>query len=97
MHRASNHVRSRRCAATTGSELMTANQVSAFQAGAGVTPATLLLGIASVVLTLAIVWATWVTLGTLRAWQNGELSLFDLILSGVRASVVLLILGFYLR
>ena len=76
---------------------MTANQVAAFQAGSGVTPGTLLLGVASVVLTLAIVWATWVTLGTFRAWQSGELSLFDLIWGGVRASIVLLVLGFYLR
>lgn len=76
---------------------MTANQVAAFQAGSGVTPGALLLGVASVVLTLAIVWATWVTLGTFRAWQSGELSLFDLIWSGVRASIVLLVLGFYLR
>ena len=76
---------------------MTANQVAAFQAGSGVTPGALLLGVAGIVLTLAIVWATWVTLGTFRAWQNGELSLFDLILGGVRASVVLLVLGFYLR
>lgn len=97
MPRASNPVRFRRYAATTGSDLMTANQVGAFQAGSGVTPAALLLGIASVVLTLAIVWATWVTLGTFRAWQNGELSLFDLIFGGVRASIVLLVLGFYLR
>ena len=76
---------------------MTANQVAAFQAGSGVTPGALLLGVASVVLTLAIVWATWVTLGTFRAWQSGELSLFDLIWGGVRASIVLLVLGFYLR
>ncbi len=76
---------------------MTANQVAAFQAGSGVTPGALLLGVGSVVLTLAIVWATWVTLGTFRAWQSGELSLFDLIWGGVRASIVLLVLGFYLR
>lgn len=97
MHRASNRAHFLRCAVITDSDLMTANQVSAFQAGSGVTPAALLLAIASVVLTLAIVWATWVSLGTFRAWQNGELSLFDLILGGVRASIVLLVLGFYLR
>jgi len=50
---------------------MTAAQSSAFQAGSGITPATLLTGIASVVLTLAFVWVLWVSLGTLRAWHDG--------------------------
>ena len=97
MHRGSSHAHFRHCAVTTGNDAMTANQVTAFQAGSGVTPGSLLLGVASIVLTLAIVWAAWVTLGTFRAWQDGELSLFDLIWGGVRASIVLLVLGFYLR
>ena len=97
MHHALSRARFRHCAATTGNDAVTANQVTAFQAGSGVTPGSLLLGVASIVLTLAIVWAAWVTLGTFRAWQDGELSLFDLIWGGVRASIVLLVLGFYLR
>ena len=45
---------------------MTAAQNTAFQAGAGITPATLLTGIASVVLVLAFIWVLWVTWGTFR-------------------------------
>ncbi|MEW8072777.1 MAG: TIGR03758 family integrating conjugative element protein, partial [Candidatus Thiodiazotropha endolucinida] len=56
---------------------MTAAQNTAFQAGSGFTPATLLTGIASVVLVLAFVWVIWVSLGTFRAWQNGQVVLFD--------------------
>ena len=97
MHRASSRARFRRCVATTGNDAVTANQVTAFQAGSGVAPGSLLLAIASIVLTLAIVWAAWVTLGAFRGWQDGELSLFDLIWGWVRASIVLLVLGFYLR
>ena len=76
---------------------MTGAQNAAFQAGAGVTPSALLTGIASVVLVLAFVWVIWVSLGTFRAWQGGQLALFDVLWSALRASIVLLVLGFYLR
>jgi integrating conjugative element protein (TIGR03758 family) len=76
---------------------MTAAQSAAFQAGSGITPATLRTGIAGVVLTLAFVWVLWVSLGTLRAWHDGQLGVFDLVWSALRASIVLLVLGFYLR
>ena len=76
---------------------MTGAQNAAFQAGAGITPATLLTGIASVVLVLAFVWVMWVSVGTFRAWQNGQVALFDVVWSTLRASIVLLVLGFYLR
>ncbi len=76
---------------------MTAAQNMAFQAGSGFTPATLLTGIASVILVLAFIWVIWVTLGTFRAWQNGQVVLFDVIWNTLRASIVLMVLGFYLR
>ena len=76
---------------------MTAGQNAAFQAGSGVTPATLLTGIASVVLILTFIWVIWVSVGTFRAWQNGQVVLFDVAWNTLRASIVLLVLGFYLR
>ena len=76
---------------------MTPAQDAAFQAGSGVTASTLLTAIASVVIVLAFVWVIWVTLGTFRAWQNGQVVLFDVIWATLRASIVLMVLGFYLR
>ena len=76
---------------------MTHAQSAAFQAGSGITPGTLLTGIAGVVLVLAFVWVIWVSLGTFRAWQGGQLALFDVLWTALRASIVLLVLGFYLR
>lgn len=76
---------------------MTSAQQAAFQAGSGVTPGTLLLAIAGSVLVLVIVWVIWVTLGSFRAWQDGQLTLFDLIWAALRACIVLMVLGFYLR
>ncbi|MFN2289198.1 MAG: TIGR03758 family integrating conjugative element protein [Chromatocurvus sp.] len=76
---------------------MSPAQISAFQAGSGVTPAVLLVTIASVVLVLVFVWVIWVTLGSFRAWQDGKIPLFDLIWAALRASIILMVLGFYLR
>ncbi|PLW83339.1 TIGR03758 family integrating conjugative element protein [Kineobactrum sediminis] len=76
---------------------MTPTQTAAFQAGSGTTPTSLLLAIASVVLVLAFVWVIWVTVGSFRAWQEGQMSLFDLLWASLRASIILLVLGFYLR
>ena len=76
---------------------MTAAQEAAFQAGSGVTAATLLTAIASIVLVLAFVWVIWITVGSFRAWQDGQISLLDLTWAALRASIVLLVLGFYLR
>ena len=76
---------------------MTSAQSAAFQAGSGVTPGTLLTAIASVILMLAFVWVMWVSLGSFRAWQGRQINLFDLVWAALRASIVLLVLGFYLR
>jgi integrating conjugative element protein (TIGR03758 family) len=76
---------------------MNAAQLAAFQAASGVAATTLLVGIASMVLVLAFVWVIWVTLGSFRAWQDGKASLFDLTWGMLRASIILMVLGFYLR
>ena len=76
---------------------MDAAQRAAFQAGSGIAPGTLLNAIAAIVLVLTFVWVIWVSLGTLRAWQDGQVGVFDLAWGALRASIVLLVLGFYLR
>lgn len=76
---------------------MTPAQSTAFQAGSGVTPSTLLTAIASIIVVLAFVWVIWVTFGTFRAWQDGQVGIFDLMWSALRACIVLMVFGFYLR
>ncbi len=76
---------------------MTSAQSAAFQAGSGITPGTLLTAISGMVLVLGFVWVTWVTLGTFRAWQDGQVGVFDLMWGALRASIVLLVLGYYLN
>jgi len=76
---------------------MSPAQQGAFQAGSGVTPGTLLTAIASMTLVLAFVWVVWVSMGIFRAWQAGQATIFDLAWNALRASIVLMVLGFYLR
>ena len=76
---------------------MTAAQQAAFQAGSGITSGTMMTAIASMILVLVFVWVIWVALGAFRAWQDGQATVFDLTWSTLRASIVLMVLGFYLR
>lgn len=76
---------------------MDASQQAAFQAGAGISADAVLLGIASIVMLLILIWALWVTFGTFRAWQDGAVSLFDLAWVALRASIIVMVLGYYLR
>lgn len=76
---------------------MNAEQEAAFQAGSGVAPAVLTVGIAAIVIVLAFVWVMWIAIGTFRAWRDGEIELLELAWAVLRASIVLMVLGFYLR
>lgn len=69
----------------------------AFELGAGVSVDTVLLAIASVVLVLALVWAMWITFGAFRSWQDGSTGLFDVAWSALRVSILLMVLGYYIR
>ncbi len=76
---------------------MNSAQQAAFQAGSGVAPSTLATAIASITVLLAFIWVVWVVLGSFRAWQTGQCALFDVMWAALRASIVLMVLGFYLR
>lgn len=76
---------------------MRATQQAAFQAGAGISANAVLIGVASIVMVLIFIWALWVTFGMFRAWHEGNATLFDLAWSALRASIVVMALGFYVR
>ena len=76
---------------------MTPAQTAAFESGSGVSPDTLTTAIAGVILVLALLWVAWLMLGSFRAWQTGQGSLFALASTAIRGSIVLLVLGFYLH
>jgi integrating conjugative element protein (TIGR03758 family) len=70
---------------------------AAFTTGAGVEPSALLLAIAAGILTLLTLWVAWVAYGQLRSWRAGYGTLYDLVWTVMRASLLLLVLGFFIR
>ena len=76
---------------------MTDAQRLAFRLGSGADASTVHLGIASAALVLAFVWVLWITFGVFRSWHDGNAQLFDVAWSVLRASIVLMVLGYYLR
>ena len=76
---------------------MNAEQIGEFTAAAGHPPRELLDLIAAAVIVGFLLWTVWVGYGQLRAWQQGEIGMYDLMWTLVRASIVLLLAGWYIR
>lgn len=76
---------------------MTSLQEAAFRAGSGLSADALLFAIAGSVAVLATLWVSWVALGSFRAWRAGDIEIYDLLWQVVRAAIVLMILGYYIR
>ena len=57
---------------------MNATQQAAFAAGSGVTHSNLLLGIAMITMTLALLWLAWLAISQMKQWRAGG-EFFDLI------------------
>ena len=72
-------------------------QKNAFQAGAGVDAAAMLLAIKSSLIVLILIWTTWIAVGAYRAWRLGDLEIYDFLWQVMRASIILLVIGFYIQ
>ena len=70
---------------------------AAFTSGSGVAPAGLLLGIAMIVMTLFTLWTAWVAYAQFQLWQTGQGDLYGFLSTILRASLLLLVLGFFIR
>lgn len=76
---------------------MNSAQHTAFQAGSGVTADTLLLAIASISAVLYLTWLAWIALTQYRAWNAERTTAFDMTWTIIRASILVLLLGYFLR
>ena len=76
---------------------MNAAQIAQFTAASGHSPSAVLLMIAHIIMVLLMLWVVWVGWGYYRAWHTGGLSAFDMTWGLLRATVLLLILGYFLR
>ncbi|MEJ1416256.1 MAG: DUF3262 family protein [Candidatus Sedimenticola sp. (ex Thyasira tokunagai)] len=75
---------------------MNASQQAAFAAGSGVTHANLLLGIALIIMTLALLWLAWLAFAQMRQWRAGG-DFFDFLWRIVRGGILLMFLGWFIR
>lgn len=70
---------------------------AAFQQGAGRPPADLSYLIAAIIITIALLWVTWLSFGTVKAWVNGDLNSSEMMFTVLRGLLVLALLGFFIR
>ncbi|WIX33243.1 TIGR03758 family integrating conjugative element protein [Salinicola sp. JS01] len=71
---------------------MAVSTSSAFEAGAGASPDTVYLLIASVGCALAILWLTWLTISAWRGWTGGRFGEWIMTWSFIRGVMVVVIL-----
>ncbi|MCE2437372.1 MAG: TIGR03758 family integrating conjugative element protein [Pseudomonadales bacterium] len=76
---------------------MTAAQESAFRAASGAYANSVLFAIAGSVPVLTLTWTPWISIGAFKEWRAGQIELVDLMWIALRACIVLLALGFYVR
>ena len=67
---------------------MTEQQQAGFTAAMnGISADDVLLTIAMIVMTFYTLWLVWLTLGQARSWWSGQVELYDLIWSILRAAI----------
>lgn len=76
---------------------MSGDASSQFEQWAGASGADLGLAIAAIVAVTYLVWLMWVVMGQFRAWSDRETPMFDLLWVSVRAAVVVMLVGYFIR
>lgn len=77
---------------------MNSDQIAVFDAATGgKSPGQVSLVIASIIITLFLLWVAWIAWGNFRSWHTGSASTFDMLWSILRAAILLSVLGFYIR
>ena len=76
---------------------MAAFSDTAFQTGSGYSGSDVAYVIGGIVITVALVWVAWLSIGTYRAWADGSVTLYDMGMVFFRAILVLFILGWLMN
>lgn len=76
---------------------MNASQLSAFESGAGVLVVDLTLLIAGTMAVLMLLWLSWIALAHFKLWYGRRILGYDLLWNVIRAIVLTLLLGFFIR
>jgi integrating conjugative element protein (TIGR03758 family) len=78
---------------------MTNQQTAAFTQATGniATPGQLLLAIAMIFAVIYLLWLVWIVKSQFKAWKTGKGDFYDMIHNVLRAIVVALLLGYFIR
>lgn len=77
---------------------MTNAQISAFaQSTGGIAPAAVLKVIAGILAVIYLLWLAWIAYSQLRSWKHGQGDFYDFLFITVRAAIVALMIGFFMR
>jgi integrating conjugative element protein (TIGR03758 family) len=77
---------------------MTPEQLAGFEAATnGIAAPELLLAIAMIVMTFYTLWTVWLALAQARGWWAEQVELYDFLWSVLRATIVLLLVGYFVR
>jgi integrating conjugative element protein (TIGR03758 family) len=77
---------------------MTPEQLAGFEAANhGISADALLLAIAMIVMTFFTLWTAWLAFGQAQGWWGGKVELYDLTWAVLRAAILLLLVGFFVR
>ena len=71
---------------------------AAFQAGSGGTDPTKLVAVSAAIVAISLLlWMSWVSVTAFRAWMKGDGDFHDFIWPTLRAAMVAMLLGYYIR
>lgn len=78
---------------------MTNQQNAAFTQATGniATPDQLLLAIAMIFAVIYLLWLIWITKSQFKAWRTGQGDFYDMTTNIIRAIVIALLLGYFIR
>lgn len=75
---------------------MNGDQLAAFQANAGFTPATVSAVVVGVVVAVLLLWGAWALRTAYVGWAEGDLTQRQFLVVGVRFAALYLVLTFFL-
>lgn len=76
---------------------MSNDAASQFEQWSGASGADLGLAIAAIVAVIYLLWLAWVVMGQFRAWGDRESTMFDLVWISIRAAVLVMLVGYFIR
>ena len=82
---------------TPAAQAFAAFNDAAFEEGSGQTGASLRLALAGIIITLSLLWTSWLFVGVYTGWRDGSLDWGAAIFTMLRALLVVAVIGAFIR